>query len=265
MVWDSKIKFVNSCGRIEGKFIVYFDQIVYHKIKYLMGKFDRLEWLGYLIGTIHYEEKKAYVNDFMIPKQVVNSVNVKDIVSPIGKQYVGVIHSHHHMMNSFSGTDHEFINQNNDISILVTHKEINGQIRMKTECGCFYVVPIEIMPNFENILDEEFIKSVDENIVIEGHSTLQEVSKKIDDVFNLRNVFRERIKENNIFSNEINHSMYDEIKRSKTDNIWDDVYDEEYDEEDEDGLDRGYIVHNGVKYYAEEEEEEIVVKKHWTT
>ena len=256
-MWDSKIKFVNSCGRVNTKFEVFFDQIVYHKIKYLMNRFDRLEWLGYLIGEIDYPNNKAYVKDFMIPKQTVSSVVVKDISSPIGKQYVGVIHSHHHMMNSFSGTDHEFINQNNDISILVTHKEINGQIRIKTECNCFYVIPVEIKPNFDEIIDKEFIKSIDENIMIDGTNGSKINIGLTGNKFDIREVYREKQRTSReYFGTELNTDMYEHLKKANEQSLWDD----DYDEDDEEGDDRNYMVVNGRKAYVEyidEEEEDI--------
>jgi len=164
MVWERKVDFVKSCGHINKEFKVLLKQKVVNKIKYLMKKFNRLEWLGYLVGELDREKSYSIIEDMIIPKQNVTSVTVNNIECDYSIPTIGVIHSHHHMSNHFSGTDHNFINLNNDISLLVTHKEITGQIRYKTRCDCYFLCPVTIeYDNFEYI-DEDFIRLVDENI-----------------------------------------------------------------------------------------------------
>ena len=57
------------------------------------------------------------VDDIMIPKQVVGGATV-DFRSPANPEYTGVFHKHPNGCRSFSGTDDNYINANNDLSIL---------------------------------------------------------------------------------------------------------------------------------------------------
>jgi hypothetical protein len=44
------------------------------------------------------------------------------------------------MGNGFSGVDHEWINQNHNISLCISHGGIAGQVRWKTPCGGLKIV-----------------------------------------------------------------------------------------------------------------------------
>lgn len=164
-VWSSEDVYIDSCGKYNGNiFNITLSQDVFIKINILMKRFPRLEWLAYLTGNIDYTKKEAYVDDLIIPKQEVSVAKVHDI-GMIREDSIGVIHSHHSMGNFFSSDDKETINKNNDISLLVTHQKITGQIRIKTECGCYYNMEVKVHYDFKHDVDtESWLKVIDENI-----------------------------------------------------------------------------------------------------
>jgi hypothetical protein len=168
-VWCSGLKYVNKCGRVGSYFAVFLHPNVNKKINMLMEEFPRLEWLGYLVGTIDYVNNKAIITDLLLPKQAVSVAKVYDIET-VNEKTVGVIHSHHSMGNGFSGDDHDTINKNNDISLLVSHEKITGQVRVKTECGCYYemVAKVSILVD-HNVNEDEWKKEIDDKISIYQH------------------------------------------------------------------------------------------------
>lgn len=161
--WENTIDIVENCDKVSKDQKVVLSQITKRKIELLMKKFKDCEWLAYLIG----ENDNSVITDIYIPKQSANSSRVFDIDTdiPVGVNIVGVIHSHHNMGASFSHTDDTYINQNYNISILVSHKEIKAQKRVTVPCGALKIVKSDVLFESPKLFNEEdFIKDIDEKI-----------------------------------------------------------------------------------------------------
>ena len=162
--WESDLQTLSSCGKAPANLIVYISPTVKRKIDLLMVKYARMEWLAYLIG------KDLIVEDMIVPKQSVTSTSVSDIEFPSGinSKIIGVIHSHHTMGSTFSGTDHEYINGNHDISIVVSRNDIKAQVRWNTPCGGKMVLPAKVKINLATTFnEEEFLANVENMLVNE--------------------------------------------------------------------------------------------------
>jgi hypothetical protein len=159
--WEVELDTVDSCGKAPQFIDVFIGPLAKVKIDRMMELFRNIEWLAYLVG----EGNK--VLDIVIPKQKVSSGSVTDIDSSVCNDgsVIGVIHSHHSMGNSFSKTDDDWINQNNDISLCISNNGINGQVRWKTPCGSLMSVKALVKTLIEVDFDvESFDKTVKENI-----------------------------------------------------------------------------------------------------
>jgi hypothetical protein len=158
-IWENEFDMVENCDKAPEVVEVWLRPLVKKKIDLLMDKFKNIEWLAYLVG------EGNIVDDIYIPKQIVTSTAVDDIKKPSNVKTIGVIHSHHGMGTGFSGTDDEYINQNNDISICVTHKKADGQIRWKTPCGSYKLIKLSIKVLYDIDIDEKkFLEDVDDKI-----------------------------------------------------------------------------------------------------
>lgn len=137
------------------------------KMNTLMKEYKHIEWLAYLLGK---KKSEAYfVDDIYIPEQTVTPGDVENIICPEYNNLpiIGVIHSHHGMGTGFSGTDHEFVNDNHDISIVIAHGKIAGQARWQTPCGALKILPVKIKPVYELDFNEEgFLEAVKDKITI---------------------------------------------------------------------------------------------------
>lgn len=142
--WETDIEVVKGCGVLGQKVKVTVSHLFVTKVNFLMNKFDKMEWLAYLIGNKETNE----ITDIVIPQQRVTPVRV-DVDGTVDVPIIGVIHSHHDMGNKFSHTDDEFINQNHDISLCISKRGINGHVRVKTECGRFALIEAEVVENIE--------------------------------------------------------------------------------------------------------------------
>ncbi len=162
--WDNTsddLKVVSACGRIpSGPMTIILSRLVKAKIDILMKKYTNCEWLAYLLG----DEDTRYARDLFVPTQTATSGAVTFVgTKPAG--VIGVIHSHHHMGAFFSGTDDAYINQNNDISIVIAHKGIKAQVRWVTPCGYKVVCEGKVIVESENLINEdEFINQVEKVI-----------------------------------------------------------------------------------------------------
>lgn len=166
--WDNdEILYVNTCGKAPESIDVFITPLVTHKIKILMENYPSLEWLAYLIGS----NDDYIIEDIYIPKQKVTGVDVNvDVEERINTPIIGIIHSHHNMSATFSGIDHDGVNKNHDVSLLVTHKDMIGQVRLKTECGSYVIVQANIKPYFSTDLDvDEFTKEITDKIKKENY------------------------------------------------------------------------------------------------
>lgn len=151
--WEVEIDKVHNCDKVPKKQKVLIDLFVKRKINALMKKYPSIEWLAYLMGD---KEKDPYhVLDIYIPDQEVTATTVDNIQCPEFNELpiIGVIHSHHGMGNGFSGTDHEWINQNHNISLCIAKSGIAGQVRMTTPCGALKIIEADIRVKYP---DDEF-------------------------------------------------------------------------------------------------------------
>jgi proteasome lid subunit RPN8/RPN11 len=145
--WETDIETIHDCSKAPEEIIVKVDLIVKLKIDSLMEEYPGREWLGYLIGQRADEEKEIeadplHIVDVEIPEQVATSARVEDIECENFNELnvVGVIHSHHGMGTGFSGTDHEFINGNHNLSLVIANNGIAGQYRWTTPCGALKII-----------------------------------------------------------------------------------------------------------------------------
>ena len=159
--WEVEIDKVHNCDKVPKEQKVLIEVFAKRKINALMKKYPSIEWLAYLLGD---KELDPYtVKDIFIPKQKVTSTSVDNIVCenfndlPI----IGVIHSHHGMGNGFSGTDHEWINQNHNISLCISKTGIAGQVRMTTPCGALKIIDAIIKVKYPET-DFDFDKWIEE-------------------------------------------------------------------------------------------------------
>jgi len=163
--WETKVECVTECSKAPKEIIVYFDPIVMAKVETLMKKYTSREWLGYLIGK---PDKPHHILDLVIPVQTATSVHIDEVVFPQledGYKVIGVMHSHHNMGCGFSGTDDKWINQNHDISVLVTHSDMKIQVRVSVPCGAKKIMDAKAKINYNLDYDDAaFIKQAEENI-----------------------------------------------------------------------------------------------------
>ena len=164
--WDSGIKILKTCGHMKvPKYHVNFEILADEKIKALQDYYPNLEWLAYLVGKVNHDENNVLVTDLVIPdSQNVSGSNVYNVEYSWneGKSIIGVIHSHHTMGAFFSGTDDAYINQNHDVSIVVSTNQrspIKGQVRMKTLCGSYILAEdLTFSVNHGELDGGEFVK-----------------------------------------------------------------------------------------------------------
>jgi len=173
MVWDSEMKFVSCCGELPDNFTIKFEPKVYAKIDILMEKKTNIEWLAFLLGDIKWNEEIAVVSDLYIPdSQSVTTGHVDDIEcdSTIRNELIGVIHSHHKMGCFFSKDDWEYLNNNHNISIVISNKdgynEFKSVVRYKTKCGSYTHIDADVIIKCDLDADEmnNFIDDIDVKI-----------------------------------------------------------------------------------------------------
>ena len=154
--WETDIQVIKTCGAINQKVMVSISPKAKQKVNLLMNKFAKMEWLAYLVGN----KATNTVEDIIIPKQRVTTVKV-NVDGQVNVPIMGVIHSHHDMGNKFSHTDDEFINQNHDISLCISHSGISGHVRVKTECNRYALVEAVVVDSITEFDSVEFLKEVD--------------------------------------------------------------------------------------------------------
>ncbi len=170
--WEVKIDTITDCGKAPSEMIINIDLLAKMKIDALMEKYPAIEWLAYLVG----DGKDALnVVDILIPEQTVTTTRVDDVVCPEFNQVpiIGVIHSHHGMGTGFSGTDHEWINQNHNISLVIAKNGVAGQCRWSTPCGAMKIIPVKVKVTYPDLgFDKDgFIKAGEEQINEKKYTT----------------------------------------------------------------------------------------------
>jgi hypothetical protein len=160
--WSTEKTEVSQCSRVDKHIIVKMSLLVKLKIEMLMAKYTNREWLAYLIG----DKETNYIKDLYFPKQIATSASVRPLEFIQNKDLIGVIHSHHNMGHSFSGTDDEFINKNHDLSIVISNSGYSGQAKGTTPCGYNITLPIKIETDYGVDLDrDDFLNHVESKLV----------------------------------------------------------------------------------------------------
>ena len=158
--WETEIDCVEACSKAPTEVVIWMKPLVKVKIDALMEKYPNIEWFSYLIGNN--ENNKIIVEDIYIPKQQVSATRVDNIEATDFNKLpvIGALHSHHGMGNGFSGTDHDYVNGNHDISLVISKDGVAGQVRWKTPCGALKIVGAKVRPLMEvNFNKEEFLKT----------------------------------------------------------------------------------------------------------
>jgi len=97
-------------------------------------------------------------DEYYIPKQLVTSVSID--YQPDEYSHSVVIHRHPNGLNTFSKTDHEFINQNFELSLLYTAEEsfVNGLYNLKHEDA---IIPIPVKANIDYGIEDIDISNIE--------------------------------------------------------------------------------------------------------
>lgn len=169
--WEVEIPVIEQCSKAPAGLMVSIEVKAKAKIDALMEKFPAIEWLAYLIGN---QADPLVVQDLYIPDQDVTSTSVDNIQCPEfnNLSVIGVIHSHHGMGTGFSGTDHTWINQNHNLSIVVAKDGIAGQMRWTTPCGGIKIIPVKCRVKYDLDFDKAvFLGEVEGKIKKKSYTT----------------------------------------------------------------------------------------------
>jgi proteasome lid subunit RPN8/RPN11 len=168
--WEVEIDCVEACSKAPDKINIWFYPLAKRKVDTLMKEYSNIEWLAYLLG----KKGTRDVEDIFIPDQSISVARVDDVEC---EEYnnlsvIGVVHSHHTMGHNFSSTDHDWINQNHNISIVISHSGLSGQFRYKTPCGAFKIIEVNVRLKIDlEFDDEKFIESVKTKLVKKTYTT----------------------------------------------------------------------------------------------
>jgi len=158
--WEVELDIVKECSKVSdnGTSVVWIEPLAKVKIDALMEEYRTQEWLAYLLG----DKEDMIVKDIFIPEQTATAARVDDVdcADFNNISVIGVIHSHHGMGTGFSHTDHTYVNQNHDISLVVAHSGIAGQIRSKVPCGAMMITDAKVKMRF-NVAGFEKDKFID--------------------------------------------------------------------------------------------------------
>jgi len=157
--WEVEIDCVEACSKAPENITVWFYPLAKRKVDTLMKEYKNIEWLAYLLGP----KGTRDVEDIFVPDQSISTARVDDIECEEFNDLsiIGVIHSHHTMGHSFSGTDHEYINGNHDISIVMSNTGLSGQFRYKTPCGAYKIIDVNVRLKVDiEFDDEKFIEAI---------------------------------------------------------------------------------------------------------
>ena len=170
--WETKIECITECSKAPENICIWIHPLAKEKIETLMEEYTNIEWLAYLLGEFG---EKIEVTDIFIPDQEITSASVDNIVC---KEFndlpvIGVIHSHHTMGNTFSGTDDKYINQNHNISLCISNSGIKWHVRWTSPCGAYKIVDCTIKVKTESLLNkDEFLTNAKEKIKKKTFTTI---------------------------------------------------------------------------------------------
>lgn len=168
--WEVEIDCVEACSKAPDTITIWFQPLAKRKVDTLMKEYKNIEWLAYLLGP----KGTRDVEDIYIPDQSISTARVDDIECDEfnNLSVIGVIHSHHTMGHSFSSTDHDYINGNHDISIVISNSGLAGQFRYKTPCGAYKIVEANVRLKVNiDFNDEEFIEAVKPKLTRKTYTT----------------------------------------------------------------------------------------------
>mgnify|MGYP001585221071 CR=1 FL=1 len=137
-----------QCPGIAGE--IQLKPKAFGKIQQLMHHFTSSEWLAYLSGRWDGKSDIIVVDDIMVPEQVAGASSVQEVKEAPPHGTIGVIHSHVQMGAFFSGTDTHYINDNHDISIVVSKKTGDTQLSFKSvvrktvACGASMIMELPV-------------------------------------------------------------------------------------------------------------------------
>jgi len=169
--WEVEIDVIDQCSKAPAEIIALIEVQAKVKIDALMDKFPNIEWLAYLLGD---KAQPTIIKDIHVPKQDVTTTSVDNIQCPEFNELpvIGVIHSHHGMGTGFSGTDHKFLNQNHNLSIVIAKNGIAGQMRWTTPCGGLKIIPVKCRVKYDIVFDKDlFVKDTDPKINQKGYAS----------------------------------------------------------------------------------------------
>ena len=160
---------------------IYLEPMPRSKIELLMESYPHQEWFAYLVGR---ESKENFcIEDISVPPHHhANSGSAEadkpDFDKELGKykfhqpkNCLGVIHSHHSMGAFHSGTDHDYVDQNFPISIVVA----------KTNNTLGYnAVSFAITPCGKATVGDGIIKYVQPKPLFDAKTFLKKAKENID-------------------------------------------------------------------------------------
>jgi len=158
-VWKCELPTVSSCGLAKVP-TVYVEGRAHAKIQALLEEYDKLEWLAWCVGEA--SEDAIHIRDIEVPEQRVTAVTAEAISLP-PEGTVGVIHSHHSMGAFFSSTDHDTMNPNARVSIVVSSKGWAAKARVQVPCGHYYYADAQIVLLPEEV-DTEWLEEARKRI-----------------------------------------------------------------------------------------------------
>ena len=150
--------------------VIYFEPVPRNKIELLMESYPHQEWLAYLVGKRR--EENFFVEDISVPPHAsANGGSAEAVPFHQPKGCLGVIHSHHSMGAFHSGTDHDYVDQNFPISIVVA----------KTNNTLSYnAVSFTVTPCGKATVGNSIIKYVQPRPLFDAKTFLEKAKKNID-------------------------------------------------------------------------------------
>lgn len=129
-VWNASLGLIEPC-QLAGKPVIHIPLAVWRQIT-AMTMYTQTEWLGYLDFTV--DGGTIRVTGMTVPKQKVSVADVEPVEAQVGK---GVIHAHPGGgIPSFSNTDEELLNPNNEFSIVISRDmKMTAVAKVKLPCG----------------------------------------------------------------------------------------------------------------------------------
>ena len=124
-VWCINPDIVDPCPSISPIPTIIILETTYKKVMYLMGQFPGCEWLAYLRAKHETPPAgaKVVLVDLLIPEQTVSAAHVTVLKgAEMTPDIVGTIHSHNTMGSFFSYTDHEYLEGNHNLNIVISDR-----------------------------------------------------------------------------------------------------------------------------------------------